>query len=122
MKLFFYVLVLLGLGFPIFAQAGPAICIFSKECFEDEACTKTDMRLLLDTTEDNPDSLNLITDSETLPAEVVLLNDTEGHIMAKGESAIHLLSWKYKRSEARYTVHMAGPLVVTYLGGCGATP
>gem|GEM_PF-2609859 len=123
LKLFSYALVLLGFGFPNVVFAGPVMCIFSKECFEDEACVATELRLSFGTTQDNPDGLNLISDSETLPVEIISVVEGERvQMLANSESAVHLFSWNFHDSYARYTVHMQGPLAVTYLGGCGGTP
>lgn len=123
MRVFSHTLVFIGLGFPNVLDAGPVTCIFSKECFEDEACIATEFKLLIDSPQDDPDGLNLITDSETLPVEIISVVDrVRIQLLAKSESAVHLLSWKFRKGYTRYTVHMQGPLAVTYHGVCAAAP
>ncbi|WP_458876931.1 hypothetical protein [Arenibacterium sp. CAU 1754] len=63
-----------------------------------------------------PDHVQLVTPSETLDATLGGSQDL-GLLMAMGETALHVISTSAS-GDARYSVHMAGPMLVTYHGTC----
>lgn len=93
-------------------------CRLTTECFEAEVCADTDFEVSLEPAPDNRDAMILKTPSETLEA-VLSGNLREFFLVAKTARAVHLFSLDVAGA-ARYTVHMSGPISVTYLGQCGA--
>lgn len=91
-------------------------CRFVTECFETESCSDTDFSVDIQAGPDGPDHVLLVTPSETLDATLAGSEDL-GLLMAMGETALHVISTSAS-GDARYSVHMAGPMLVTYHGTC----
>lgn len=91
-------------------------CAFTTECIEGEACNETDFSVSVTDDTDQPDELMLQTDAETLRGSGYQL-DGLLHLVFTAESALHVISASADQS-ARYTVHMQGPMAITYQGTC----
>ncbi len=94
-----------------------AECTFELECFEADACTATDFQA----TVEHDDTLAFImrTVSEDIGG-VVFENgapEAASILMGQTDTASHLLTIQ-PGGATRYTVHMQGPLVVSYMGTC----
>ncbi|MFK7755171.1 MAG: hypothetical protein AB8B51_21815, partial [Sedimentitalea sp.] len=96
------------------AQAKDTFCRFSQECFETEACSETSFEMTMAAGPDG--DVQLITEAETIDA--FKSGDPEhGFVIGFGGSAMHVLS-AAKSGQARYSVHLAGPMLVSYHGIC----
>lgn len=91
-------------------------CTFVTECFETESCSETEYAVDIAAGPNGPDHVQLVTPSETLDATLAGSMDL-GLLMAMGETALHVISTSTS-GDARYSVHMAGPMLVTYHGIC----
>lgn len=104
-----------ALALPAFAQSR-SDCRFVNECFEGEACDATDFELSVTSDPENPQGLLVITDSETLKGSGLRTGQT-ARVVFFGDSGMHVISVQ-SDAQARYTVHLEGPLVITYQGTC----
>jgi len=114
---------LIAMAAPLMAQpaeelaGGTLVCLFSTECYEEEACTFT--RYSLD-----------VSIPEALPGEAALLLDAgpaKGGATANGgmlfvaaedETAVYLMT-RAPNTDTRLSVHLTDPLqVITYHGRC----
>ncbi len=93
-------------------------CTFVQECFEAEACTQADYSLSMENVDGQTSSWRPITESETLLGTGIRL-EGPGHMIFTGKTAIHVVIVGAEK-EARYTVHMQGPMAITYQGKCEA--
>lgn len=92
-----------------FAEA----CTFTLECFEGEECSATEFSMQVE-------GGQIITDAETF--SVTRGGSTEVAVyVGVTDSAFHLLTHDSVTGSARYSTHIFdGPLMVNYLGLCGA--
>ena len=106
------------LGAPAWAAGDVfAQCRFAQECLEGETCNATDFELTV--RHDDLAGFALESLAETV-AGLVFDNgqpDSTSTLVASGETAYHLLTIE-RDGAARYTVHMQGPMAITYLGSC----
>ena len=91
-------------------------CAFNMECIEGETCNETVFSVSVPENTDQPDALILQTDAETLRGSGYQL-DGLLHLVFTAESALHVISASADQA-ARYTVHMQGPMAITYQGTC----
>lgn len=102
-------------------SAGPALasdlaCTFTQECLEGESCAETSYGFAVEGMNDKGRAVTGVTDSETMRGNLVK-TDGQQHIVFVGKGALHMLSIS-EGNESRYTVHMGGPMAITYLGSC----
>ena len=100
------------------AQTAPQTtsCRFTLECIEGEPCAETDyaVQILADPAREN--GLILSTSSEELNGTGIRKNGP-GHVIFPGDTAMHLIT-SAANGDARYTIHMQGPMVISYQGTC----
>lgn len=100
------------------AQAAPQTtdCRFTQECIEGEDCTETEygVQIIADPAREN--GLVLRTPSEELQGTGIR-KDGPGHVIFPGDTAMHLIT-SAPDGAARYTIHMQGPMVISYQGTC----
>lgn len=98
---------------------GQVSCSFDSECFEDDACS--DAAFLFEY-EDLAGGARLqqgvtaTTEFGTFGGYTLKRFETGAHYMFEGASTMYFLS--VEAGQARLSVHMEGPMVVTYLGQC----
>lgn len=91
-----------------------AQCRFEQECFEAEACTVADFAL--DIEGHATEGVTATTDFGPLEGSIITRDGTARHLVLEGPGAIYFLS--IGESGARLSVHMEGPVMVSYLGTC----
>ncbi len=109
--------VLAALTPPARAQEPFATCRFTTECFEAEPCTETDFSFTIS----HHDELGFLirTDAEDI-AGLVFDNyfpDATSALIGTTDTAYHMLTIA-PGGAARYSVHMEGPMMVSYAGRC----
>ena len=116
MKFAAYIAVLTA-GIASAADAG-SVCIFTTECFEDEACAETSFTMEFRAGTGGPNDIELVTDAETIG--VAVGGDGQvAHLAGMTESGFHVLTLTRATGAARYTNHIdEGPATVSYLGTC----
>ena len=92
----------------------PLQCRFEQECFEAEACTAADFAL--DIEEHATEGVTATTDFGPLQGSIIKRDETARHLVLEGPGAMYFLS--IGESGARLSVHMEGPILVSYLGAC----
>jgi len=94
-----------------------ANCAFTQECLEGEACADTTFEMSIEHADDIPFVMRTM--SENIGGYVFDNGapDASSTLMAQTKTATHLLTIQTD-SAARYTVHMQGPMAITYLGSC----
>ena len=104
---------------PSLANASDAYasCRFTTECFETEVCTDTDFSFAVN----HNDDLGFViqTDAENIGGLVFDNRGTDAAstLIGQTETAYHMLTIN-PDGAARYTVHMAGPMMISYAGQC----
>ena len=94
-----------------------ASCTFTRECLEEETCTDTDFQMEIR----HDDTLGFL--METIAEEIDGLvfdnraNEATSTLIGQTDTAYHMLTIR-KDGEARYSVHMEGPMAITYIGKC----
>jgi len=101
--------------------ASPAIasdvnCTFTQECIDGESCSETSYAVTVEDFNRDRRAITLVSDSETLRGTIIE-DESPLHLLFVGNSAAHLVTVTTDNS-ARYTVHMDGPLAITYHGVC----
>jgi hypothetical protein len=117
MKRFLIPLLLLA---PTATFAGPAVlaqCMFNSECIEGEACEVTNYMVIV--YENNAAPFTMESVSETITGEFIEDRGGDGNSTLFGTStgAAHLLTIA-PNGDARYSVQMDGPMIISYLGNC----
>ncbi|WP_439122963.1 hypothetical protein [Marivita sp.] len=105
----------------LFVSSNPAaametVCRFNTECFEGEDCTSTEYDVTITADPEAESGLVLQTGSETLRGTGIR-KDGPGHTIFVGDTALHVISAS-DNGTARYTVHLEGPMTITYQGTC----
>ena len=94
-----------------------AACHFTTECFETDACADTDFRFAV--THDDDQGFVIQTDAENIGGLVFDNRGTEAAstLIGQTDTAYHMLTIN-PDGAARYTVHMEGPMTISYAGQC----
>jgi len=101
---------------PLPATAFDAVCHFTVECFETEACDAANFELRLRPGPQDM-SVRLGSVADEVSGEVTVAQSGATVVLARGPSSFQLLS--ILDGVARYTLHLTdGPAVVTYHGTC----
>jgi len=98
------------------ATAQTTSCQFTQECIEGEDCAKTNYAVQITADPARENGLILNTPSEELQGTGIR-KDGPGHVIFPGETAMHLIT-SAADGAARYTIHMQGPMVISYQGTC----
>ncbi|PHQ99380.1 MAG: hypothetical protein COB39_04005 [Marinosulfonomonas sp.] len=103
---------------PSLAFAGSDIfanCAFTQECLEGEACEETSFEMVIEHADDIPFVMQTM--AENIEGYVFDNGapDATSTLMGQTKTATHLLSLQ-AGGAARYTVHMQGPMAITYQG------
>ena len=98
-------------------------CVFSSECFEADACTDSSFRLDFEKGGDAgaarvSSGVTARTEFGDLGGFIIKQDGDQDTIAFEGPGAFYFLTVAGR--DARLSVHMEGPLVVTYLGTCEA--
>ncbi len=116
-------LVILLSALPASAQTRDifATCRFATECFEAEPCAETDFSFSV--SRDDAHGFVIRTDAEDIPGMAFdnYLPDATSALIGATDTAYHMLTIE-PGGAARYSVHMKGPMSVSYLGACEVTP
>lgn len=89
-------------------------CDFASECFEEDGCTFTQLRMVLETGE----TVQMVTDAETVPG-VLSTRDDGGHVFQGGNDNGAWQMVTGPRGLARLAVmYFEGPMMITYFGQC----
>lgn len=94
-----------------------AECSFDMECFEAETCTQTDFQTTIEHNDEFAFVLQSVAEDVTGLVFDNGMPDRASTLMGQTETAAHLLTIQ-PDGAARYSVHMQGPMVITYLGNC----
>ncbi len=105
---------------PTLASAGPSIlaeCTFTSECIEGEACEMSDYAMTVYENDTAPFIME--TASENITGSFFDDKGKDGNSTLFGNSAgaAHLLTIA-PNGDARYSIQMDGPMVISYLGNC----
>ncbi len=104
---------------PGLAWAGDefATCHFTTECFESVSCTDTDFGFVVN--HDDQTGFVIQTDAENIGGLVFdnRFPDETSTLIGQTETTYHMLTIA-PDGAARYTLHMQGPMVVSYSGQC----
>ncbi|WP_456389162.1 hypothetical protein [Profundibacter sp.] len=94
-----------------------ANCAFTQECFEGEACEDTTFEMGIEHSDDIPFVMQTM--SENIEGDVFDNGapDATSTLLGQTKTATHLLTIQ-PGGAARYTVHMQGPMAITYQGTC----
>ena len=94
-----------------------AACHFTTECFESESCTDTDFSFAVNHNDDV--GFIIQTDAENIDGLVFdnRFPEETSTLIGQTETAYHMLTIA-PDGAARYTLHMQGPMVVSYMGTC----
>lgn len=94
------------------SQAQSYACVFDTECFEEDSCIRTDLRVRVDIP-----AQAITTEFDELVIVAVKETGRLTTVFATGEGAEYLLSLSPRA--ARFTSHANdGPQVISYLGRC----
>lgn len=117
-----YLFLVPSIAFALPVLAEPTLpdvsCTFVLECFEGEACTETDYSITMENVDSTTSSWRLVTESETLKGTGIRLKGPS-HMIFTGSTALHVVLIGAGKN-ARYTVHMQGPMAINYHGKCEA--
>lgn len=101
--------------------AFPLSCIFVSECMLGEACEETSFSASVSADGDAGGKLFLTTGAETLKGSNIQ-NEGPAHLFFVGKTAVHLITVDLaedgQNDAAHYTVHMQGPMTISYSGTC----
>jgi len=104
---------------PSLAWAGDefASCHFTTECFESEPCSDTDFGFAVNHNDDV--GFIIQTDAENIDGLVFdnRFPEETSTLIGQTETAYHMLTIA-PDGTARYSLHMQGPMVVSYMGQC----
>lgn len=100
------------LALPWQSAAALTTCRFETECFEAETCDDSGFEIEL-----NGDVSEIWTEYSTLRVVYDHVGRAGFSVMAEDGGAVYLLTIAPDDS-ARLSVHMEGPVAVTYLGSC----
>ena len=94
-----------------------ATCHFTTECFESEPCSDTDFGFVVNHNDDV--GFIIQTDAENIDGLVFdnRFPEETSTLIGQTETAYHMLTIA-PDGTARYSLHMQGPMVVSYMGQC----